>query len=120
MRTVLIVLALFLAAPDLVRAACTLQSASELTAKLTWTNADTVTTDTINILRSNSAGAETLLINIPYGTTYTDTVPAPNVSQITYFYEVQAKGPGGVSAPSTEGCKTFFGPPPTPTNVTVQ
>ena len=55
---------------------------------------DQVTTYTINILRSNSAGTEKLLLNIPYGTTYTDTVPVPT-STIRYFYEVQAQGPGG-------------------------
>lgn len=104
---------------QLVHAACVSQTAGELTAKLTWTNADPVTTDSVNVLRSNTAGGETLLLTIPYGTSYTDIVPVPT-SQISYFYEVQAKGPGGVSVPSNESCKTFFPGPAAPTSLQVQ
>ena len=103
----------------LVHAACVNQVNGELTAVLSWTNADSITTDTVNILRSNSAGTEVLLKNVPYGTTFTDTVPVPT-STISYFYEVQAKGPGGVSVPSNEICKTFFPGPPAPQGLQVQ
>lgn len=101
-------------------AACVLQSAGELTAQLTWTNSDTVTTDSVNILRSNSAGAETVLINVPFGVAYTDTIQPVNVASITYFYEVQAKGLGGVSPASNEVCKTFFQGPPSPSGLSVK
>lgn len=114
----LFILALLLiAVVPFVQAACVSQTSGELTAQLSWTNNDTVTTDSINVLRSNSAGSETLLINIPFGTTYTDTVPVPTAT-ISYFYEVQAKGPGGVSTASNEFCKTFFQGPPAPSNLT--
>jgi hypothetical protein len=102
-------------------AACTvLQTAGELTTVLTWNNNDTVTTDTVNILRSNTSGTEILELNVPYGTTFTDTVPPVSVPSITYFYEVQAKGPGGVSPVSNEACKTFFQGPPAPTGLTAK
>ena len=102
-----------------VHAACVSQTAGELTAQLSWTNNDQVTTDTINILRSNSAGTEKLLLNIPYVTSYTDTVPVPT-STISYFYEVQAQGPGGVSVPSNESCKTFFQGPAAPSQLNIK
>ena len=92
---------------------CVAQAQGELTTSLSWTNIDTVTTDTVNILRSTSTGTETVLINIPYGASYVDTIPAPT-SQITYYYEIQAKGPGGLSPASNEVCKTFFPGPPAP------
>ena len=119
MKIWILVLLACLAVTGVVEAACVSQTAGELTTKLVWTNSDLVTTDSVNILRSNSAGTETLLITIPYGTSYTDTV-TPITSNITYFYEVQAKGPGGVSVPSNEVCKNFFPGPPAPSNLTAQ
>ena len=103
---------------SLLQAACVSQTNGELTAKLTWTNVDTVTTDTINILRSTASGQEKFLINIPYGTSYTDTVPQPQVS-VTYFYEIQSQSPGGVGT-SAEVCKNFQVAPPAPTAVGIQ
>lgn len=100
-------------------AACVTQQAGELTAILSWTNQDAVTTDKINVLRSTSSGTETLLTTIPYGTTYTDTVPKPTATT-TYYYELQAVGPGGAGPISQESCKTFFVGPPSPINITVQ
>lgn len=120
MKTWLLVFLFLFCFTASVSAACVSQTNGELTAKLTWINVDTVTTDTVNVLRSNSSGTETVLINIPYGTTYTDTVPIPSGGAVSYFYEVQAKGPGGVSVPSQEICKTFFPGPPAPTSLQVQ
>ena len=114
-----VLLVALMACPS-VDAACTQQSAGELTAKLAWTNTDTVNTDTVNVLRSNTSGSEAVLLNVPYGTTYTDTVPPVTAASITYYYEVQAKGPGGVSVGSNEVCKTFFQGPPAPQSLTVQ
>ena len=119
MKSLVMSLVLSLLLVAAVQAACVSQTNGELTAQLSWTNNDQIQTDTINILRSNSAGTEKLLLNIPYGTTYTDTVPVPT-STISYFYEVQAQGPGGVSVPSNEGCKTFQAVPQGPTGLTVK
>ncbi|MDE2099291.1 MAG: hypothetical protein KGL39_18705 [Patescibacteria group bacterium] len=101
--------------PSIAKAAtsCAQQQAGELTSSLTWTTTDTITTHTFNVLRSMTAGSETVLLNIPFGTTYIDTVPAPT-ADTTYYYEIQDKGPGGLSPLSNEVCKTFFAVPPAP------
>lgn len=108
---------LLLAAP--VSAACINQSASgELTSILTWTNV--MTSGSVNILRSTASGAETKLMTVPFGTTYTDTVPMPT-AQISYFYQVQGVTSGGqLSDLSNEVCKTFFPKPAAPTNLLVK